>query len=402
MITYKYEAISQSGVAITGIIKAIDKSDAIIKLKSECTIVNSLTEIKEKPSLFGRKGKTNIKDKSLSLMCRQFSIILSAGIPIMRSVELVANQMNDRGMKRLLNSVSEDVAAGMSMSDSFNLRGPDLPPTLIETLKAGEASGALEETFMKLSEFYSKKSKVKSKVISALTYPAFVIGVAVIVIGIIMVFAVPTFARVFEGMGIELPLATRIIIGLSEFFANWFWLVLLILLVLIVGLRFYTKSASGGVKMAKFMLKLPLVGKIQLMNASSQFANTLATLLTAGLPAAHALGITGKTLSNKFLSLSVMESLEDVEAGYRIGTSLERRKAFPDLLVEMTGVGEESGSMETTLEVIGDYYDNEVEVTTNRAISLLEPIIICVLAIFVIIVLLSVYLPMFSLYDSIG
>lgn len=402
MTTYKYEAISASGVPITGVIQAQDRSDAVIKLKETCTIVNKLTEVSDEPDILKKAKSQKINEKNLSLVCKQFAIILTAGLPIVRTCELVAGQTEDKVLRKILTDVAGDVQGGYGLANSFQLHGPKLPNTFIETIRAGEESGNLEAAFERLSNFYAKKSKIRSKVISALTYPAFVMVVAVIVIIVIMVFAVPTFASTFASMGMDLPLPTRILIGMSDFFTKYGLILLLLIVAAAVAIHIYGKTELGGEKLGEIKLRIPILGKVQLMNAASQFANTFSTMLASGLPVVRALTITAGTMSNRYLSRSVKNSIAGVESGFTVGDCLRKEHKLPDLLIEMTGVGEQSGSLEETLSVVGEYYDNEVETTTNRAIGLLEPIIICVLAVFVVLVLLAVYLPMFSMYDTIG
>ena len=400
MTTYKYKAISHSGVEIDGVIEAHDRDDAVIRLRENCASVLSLNEVQESVEL-GDPAKRRIGGKELSLVCQQFSIILTSGIPIVRAVELVAEQSENKTLRELLKNVAADVAAGYSLASGFEMRNKTLPTTFIETIRAGEESGSLEISFSRLSEYFSKKAKIRAKTITSLTYPAFVVVVAIAVITIIMVYAVPTFTQTFETMGIDLPWATRLLIGMSDFFTKYSLIVLAFVALGVLGLRIFYHTDTGRVKLSKLHLNLPVLGRIAVMTAASQFANTLSTMLASGLPVIRALGVTGRSMSNFYLGQSVNDVVAGVEAGRRIGEGMEDTRDFPDLLVEMTKVGEESGSLEETLRVIGNYYDAEVESASTRAASLLEPIIICILAVFVVMVLLAVYLPMFGMYGSI-
>ena len=401
MNTYKYEALSKSGVPITGVVRAMDKSDAVIQIKETCDVVTSLKEIVEEEDILEKLHKVKIKDKDLALLCKQFSIILTAGLPIIKTVELVSGQVEDKDLKKILRAVEDDVKSGYGLADSLALRGAEgLPMTFVETVRAGEQSGALDTTFERLSRFYDKKSKTRGKIVSALTYPAFVMVVAVVVIAIIMIFAVPVFTQTFLDLGIELPLPTRMLISMSNFFSNYTWLICIIALVLFLAYKFYKRTEQGRFNIDKFWLRLPIIGRVSLMNASSQFANTFSTMLSAGLPVIKALTITGKTMSNYYLGSGVMDAVAKVESGFDLGSSIKETYRFPDLLVEMINVGAQSGSIESTLNVVGEYYDNEVDTSTTKAVSMIEPIIICVLAVFVVFVLLAVYLPMFSMYGG--
>ena len=402
MITYKYEAISLSGVKVNGVIEAKDQNDAVAQLKETCTVVNTLTPVTDLKLLDKLSMNFSINEKHLSLVCEQFAIILTAGLPIVQTIDLVADQTEDKTLKNVLLGVSEDVSAGMRMADSFAKRGKSLPITFIETVRAGEESGHLEESFRRLSEYFSKKAASRAKIISALTYPAFVMVVAIAVIIIIMVYAVPVFSSTFAELGVELPFATRALIAMSNFLTKYIFVILGVIIAIVILIRLYAMTEVGGIRLAKLLTRLPILGRIQMMNGASQFAHTLSTMLVAGLAIVRALEITSKAMTNKYLGASVADTLEPVASGTRVGAALRKEGVLPKLLIEMTAVGEESGSIEETLDVIAKYYDNEVQVASDRAVSLLEPIIICVLAVFVVFVLLAVYLPMFGMYGSIG
>ena len=402
MVTYKYKALSKGGIEVEGVIKAHDKSDAVIKLKEEYDLIVDIKEVVSLDLFRRKEGKGKVTDKDIALMCQQFSILLTAGLPITRTVELVGVRSDNKALKHILASVAEDVTAGYSLAGSFQARAQNLPISFIETIRAGEESGCLEMAFGRLASFFEKKANISGKVRSALTYPIFVIIVAVIVIAVIMGYAVPVFTTVFTDMGVDLPLPTRLLITMSGFFKVATLPIICIIVALIVAYRLLKKKESWAIKFDKIKLKLPLLGKISIMNASSQFANTFSTMLAAGIPAVRALGITARSLPNAYMTDKILKTVGIVEQGQSIGNALRQVEEMPELLVEMTAVGEDSGSMEHTLEVVGHYYDTEVEYVTGRAVKMIEPVIISVLAVFVAFILLSVYLPMFSMYGSIG
>lgn len=401
MVTYKYKALSKDGIEVEGVIKAHDKNDAVFKLKNEYGIIVDIKEVVSLDLFTKKEGRGKVKDKDIALMCQQFSILLTAGLPIARTVELVGVRSENKALKQILTSVAEDVTEGYNLASSFQLRADNLPVNFIETIRAGEESGSLEIAFGRLAGFFEKKANISGKVKSALTYPILVIIVAIIVIAVIMGYAVPVFTKVFMDMDIELPLPTRILIAMSDFFKVATIPIICIIVALILAYGFLKKKESWAIKFDKMKLKLPVLGKINIMNAASQFANTFSTMLAAGIPAIRALGITAKSLPNAYVADEILKSVGIVEQGYSIGNALRQVKEMPELLVEMTAVGEDSGSMEHTLEVVGHYYDTEVEYVTGRAVKMIEPVIITVLAVFVAFILLSVYLPMFSMYGSI-
>lgn len=400
MATFKYTAVSNSGETVDGIIKAHDQNAAIIELKNSHAMVTNIKEVDEMPNFMAKMFTDKVKDKDLALVCEQFEIILKAGLPIVKTIELVSNQVDNKNMKKLLKEVEEDVKGGSTLADAFEDRGDDLPATFIETIRAGEQSGKLDVSFERMTKYLNKKVETNNKVITALTYPVFVIIVAIAVIIIIMTFAVPTFVSSFAEFGGDLPLPTRILIAVSNFFAKWIWLIILVILILAIAFTIWKKTDKGHYSWDHTKLKFPVLGKLNLMNAASEYSNTFAMMLGAGLPAVKALHTTGKTLTNYYIGQDILSACGDVESGNMIADSLRKNTELPELAVEITGIGEQAGALEHNLTAIAEYYDREVLHQTDRAISLLEPIIICILAVIVFAILLAVYMPMFSMYGS--
>lgn len=388
---------------MNGVVEAYDEFDAVSQIKETCPIVLSVAETASaKPSLLHRDlfGARRIKEKQLALVCSQFSIILTAGLPMVRSVELVAEQTSDKQLKGILNQVAGDVAAGNSLADSFARKGPNLPTTFIETVRAGEETGTLETSFQKLFVYFDKAAKTQAKVTSAMIYPMFLMVIAAVVVVVLMVTAIPMFAQQFADMDLTLPLLTRILIAVSDFMVGYWWLLAGVVILLVLGLKLWSKTPKGRKAFSTLRLKLPVIGKVERMNAASQFANTMSTILSAGMPMTRTLPIVAKVLDNYVVSLAVRDMVSGVESGRHLSDCMRGCKYLPALLIEMTGVGEETGSLEHTLDVIGSYYDNEVNLAVSRALSLLEPIIIVIMAVMVVIIVLGFYIPMFTMYGN--
>ena len=402
MNTFNYEALSRAGTYVSGEIEAFSETDAVEKIKADYAVVMKVARTSKKLDIDLALGGSQFTDKILSLVCKQFAIILGAGLPIVRTVQLVAEQTASKTMKRVLFESADDIAAGRSLAESFKVHGKDLPATFIESIRAGEESGNLEEVFTSLSSYYDKSAKVKSKAASAMIYPAFVIAVAVVVIGIIMIYAVPVFSTTFQSMGVELPWVTRAMISMSEFLTKYILVLVGLVAALIIVYKLYKKTEKGKIAFARLSLKLPLFGKVALMRGVSQYANTMAIMLSAGLSVIRSVEITGKSMKNYMLGKALSSTIPYLEAGERLGLSVKKAAIFPDLIIEMTLVGEETGALESTLLTVAEYYDNEVSLATERLLSILEPVIICILAAFVVLVLFSVYIPLFSMYGSVA
>lgn len=400
MTHFQYKGTSRSGAEVTGIVEAYDRYDAVAKIRQECPVVQEVREVSGRDigEIFPVR-KVNLK--ALSLLCNQFAIILGAGLPLVRCVELVAGQVTDRTLRRILRDVAGDVAAGSPLSDAFEKRGPMLPVTFIESLRAGEQSGGLDAAFARLSRFYSKTAKTRQKTTSALIYPVFVIVVAIVVIAVIMAFAIPQIKTAFDDLGTELPLLTRIMIGLSDFMAACWPYLLAVILAAVLFCRIWGRTENGRLRLARLALRLPVTGKITELSNCAQFSATMSAMVAAGIPILRSVGVAGRAMGNYAMSRGIQQTAAGLEAGRRLADCMKECEYLPPLLVEMTAVGEETGALEHTLEVIGDYYDNETDVATARALSLLEPTLIIVLAVFVLLVLLAVYVPIFSMYGAI-
>lgn len=397
--TFHYKAKSPSGQTVTGVVEAYDEFDAVSRIKADCPIVLSVREVRQRTSreLF---SPAVIKPKNLALICSQFSIILGAGLPTVRTVELVAEQTGDKALKKILLDVAADVAAGHSLAESFENKGKTLPTTFIETIRAGEQSGTLDTSFHNLQTYYEKAARTREKVVSALIYPIFLAVIAAVVVAVLMIVVIPMFVTMFESMEIALPLLTRILIAVSNFLVR-FWLPLFggIALAVIV-LKVWGKTPAGRKFFARLRMKIPLLGKVERMNAASQFAGTMSTLLSAGVGMTGALAITSRVMDNYLVSLYVRDMVAGVEEGRPLGQCMTYCPYLPHLLTEMTGVGEATGSLERTLTIIGDYYDNEVQLSVSRLLSILEPAIIVCMAVVAVTIVFGFYLPMFTMYAN--
>ncbi len=399
---FKYRAISKDGTRVSGMVEAFDEYAAVTKIKETCSVVTALKEVRETQAENRELARGRVREKPLSMMCSQFSIILGAGLPVVRAVELIAEQTEDRTLKKILLQAAGDVSAGFGLAQSFENKGKNLPVTFIETVRSGEESGTLESAFGRLHRYYERSANLKGKVQAAMAYPVFTLAVAVTVVAVIMIKAVPTFVSSFKAMNTALPGPTKALIALSNFFTgDWFFIVGVIVGG-ILAYRLVDHTEKGKLRHHHGKLKIPVLGRLNLMKAASQFANTMTTLLSAGLPMIKALGITAKIMDNAWIGDILSKQLPKLEEGKTLASCLRSAGVFPELLAEMTGVGEETGTLEHTLDVVGAYYNNETELMSQKALNLLEPVVIVLLAVIVVLILLAVYLPMLSLYGGIG
>jgi len=375
--------------------------DAADRIKRKCDVVLKLAEVKEKEGLLHKDiSKPKLNRKAFTMMCSQFSIILNAGVPVARTVQLIADKTTDKHLKKLLVSVAEDVKGGRTLSASFAEHGEGLlPETFVETISAGEESGNVDKSFESMYRHYDKQVKMRGKVKQALTYPVFVILIAIVVVIVLMVKVVPTFTDIFEEYGGELPLITRMLISMSYFFQKAALPILVIFMLAFIILKLYSNTESGRLKMARFQLKLPVLGNISRLNAASQFANTLTMMLSAGLPLTKAVLITSRVLDNYYMSKETGKLTASLEQGLTLGGSMREADYMPDILVDMIAVGEDTGELEKTLKTISAYYDAELEMAIQNALNKMEPTILVILAAIAGFIVVAVYVAMFNMYS---
>ncbi len=404
MAQFKYTALSRDGVKVSGLVEGFNELDAASRVKESCSVILKLTQVKEKkPGLLNLEIGGKPDGKAVGMMCSQFAIILEAGIPIARAVKLVSEKTADKGIRHLLDQVAADVESGRSLSASFEDHGMKiLPVTFIETLRAGEATGNLARSFVMMQEHFDKENKLRAKVKSAMSYPLFVLTTAVIVVAILMAKVVPQFTAMFAEMGGELPILTRILIAVSDFFKNNILFLLAAAVLLFLVVKAYGATENGKRNLARIKLKLPVLGNIEELGAASQFANTMAAMLGAGLPMTKAVAITAKVIGNYHLSVQTGLLCEKLEGGHALGPSMKEGTDYPDILVDMTGVGESSGEPEKTLSTVAAYYDQELEEATKSALAKIEPALLVGVALVAGFIVLAVFSAMFSMYDVMG
>lgn len=402
MTTYSYRAISREGVEIRGVVQAADEFAAAGQIRERCPIITSLKPVQtgKLPALLSMElGSRRVKMKPLALLCSQFAITLRSGMPVGRAMEMIARQTEDRKLRRVLSEAAEDIRAGSTVASALRKFEGVFPETFIETISAGEHAGTLDESFRKLHSYYEKGYRTSEKIRSAMTYPSFVILVAIVVLIIVMAKVVPALTQTFAALGGELPMITRLMIASSAFFADWWIFLLFLLLLFVTAWKLYTRTERGRRLAGRLQLLLPVIGRINLMNGAAQFANTLSVMLGAGLTINNAVTATANTLDNDILAEEVLGMTAKIEEGHPIGECIRQSAYFPDTLKEMCAVGEETGDLDRTLEVVGSYFSNEADFLTQQALARLEPTLLILLALFAGFIVFSIYLPMFTMYD---
>ncbi len=400
MREYIWRARTLKGEIQSGVITARHERDVIGQLRRKRLIVMTIRE-KAKDVTLPTLG-TGVKRKDLVVFSRQFATMINSGLPLIQCLEILGGQMESKNLARIVQEVSSDVEAGNTLSEALSKHERVFTPLFINMVAAGEAGGILDKVLYRLADYLEKSNSIHRKVKGALIYPAVVISIAVLVTIFLLVFVIPTFAQLFESSGLDLPLPTKIVIGLSHFMMSaWFW-ILAGVVGLVFGIRKYYSTDSGEYNIDKFLLNIPNLGELLRKASIARFSRTLGTLLGSGVAILDAMEITATTSGNRVVQEAIMKSRASIASGDTISEPLGKSTVFPPMVVQMIRVGEETGRLDSMLSKIADFYEEEVDVAVETLTSILEPVLIVGIGIIVGGMVVSMYLPIFRLASAIG
>ncbi len=400
---FEYEARSRTGKKIKGTLTADEPSVVANQLKEQgyfITSVNKKPGKKDIGEYFDFRKKVKIKD--LAVFSQQFSVLIDSGIPLIDAIILLQRQTNNRKLKEVLNNVQEDVETGSSLSGAFENYLDVFPPLYYQLIKAGEAAGVLDRVLSNLANHYEKQDELNGKVKSALYYPITILCVAVIAVVFMIIVIVPQFVGMFTDMGAELPLPTKILLEMSGFLQKYWWFITVLIVLIIYGLKKYIDTTTGKFRFDKLKLQLPIAGNLFRKITISRFTGTLSVLLNSGVDLLTALNIVEDIVGNSVFARVITDSRSSVREGISLSEPLEKSGEFPGMVVQMLKVGEETGKVDGMLQKISSFYDREVESTVEGTISMIEPLMIVMLAIIVGFIVISIVMPMFDMFSYIG
>ena len=399
MAIYQYEAKTIDGIVLKGKMEGLDEDMVNLSLRKKNYYPVSIRRYKESQNItMDNFKKVSIKD--ISIFCRQFSFSITAGITILKALEIVKDQTENSKLKKILNTIYEEVQKGMGLSEAM-AQQKDLPEMLINMIAVGEVSGTLDRILERMADYYDKEHRLNQKIKQALTYPLLVSAFALVVVVILVTKVLPTFISSMAAMGGgTLPLPTRIVLGLSNLLRTKSFLIIAIIVVLTILIKMYIRSDSGEEKFHRLKLNIPIFGKIYNKILTAKFARTFGILMASGVPLIQSMEICAKVVGNRIVSNVLNSSKEDIKKGGSLGEALGAREMFPLMLTQMIKIGEESGTLDIILEKTAEYYDNEVDTVTAQLTAILEPLIIIVLAVVVGFIILSVIMPMFGMYNA--
>ncbi|HCF05300.1 MAG: type secretion system protein [Desulfomicrobiaceae bacterium] len=363
-------------------------------------------EIKVKPKpkdlLEGTFLEGGVSDRDMVVFSRQFATMINAGVPILQSLQILSEQTENPKLRRRLYSIRADIEGGSSLFDALK-KYPDIFDSLYTNMvNAGEAGGILDQVLLRLADYIEKAAKLKAKIKGAMIYPAVVVTVAIAVIAVILIFVIPTFKTMFESMGGSLPAPTVFVINLSNFVVNNFLLLLGGAVAAFVAFKLFYRWEKGQILVDRWVLFLPVFGPLLRKAAVAKFSRTLSTMVSSGVPILNALDIVSKTSGNKTVELGVLDARKSIAEGQTLAEPLEETGVFPPMVIHMISIGEATGALDTMLGKIADFYDDEVDVAVESLTSLIEPVMIVFLGVVVGGLVISMYLPIFSIADVVS
>lgn len=402
MAIFQYEGKLLNGKRKKGRVTAVSLREAKEKLRQESILVTELAELEST----GLNKEVNllperVKIEHLIMYVRQFATLIRAGVPIVRATSILRVQTESKVLKKTLSQVEDDLREGIAFSEAIKKHPRVFSNFFSSMALAGEASGNLEEALDQIGLQLQKQYDVKRKVISALTYPLVVSIVAIGVVAFLMVSVVPTFASIFGQLGGELPLITRIVVTVSDFVAAYWWLIFGGALVALLVFAWMLKRDKERYVIDGLLLKMPIFGPIVLKSQIALLTRSLAVLLQAAVPILSAIEITEKIVSNRVIRKGLAQARKMMAQGIPLHEPLERNDSFPPLMTQMIAVGEESGDLDSMLNEVAEFYETEVETTTDRLKSIIEPLLIVVLASIVGVIVIAIVVPMFQIYGDI-
>ena len=396
MKKFKYKAMKNDGTKTSGEYEANSREDVMEMITSNGYYPLKVEEVIESATI---NIKRKIKVKEISIFCRQMYTMLDAGVPLINSLNLMSTQVTNKHLVEIVKVLEEDVRKGEMLSNSMR-KFPEAFPTLLTSMvESGEASGNLDEMFLRMSTHFEKENKINNKVKAAMIYPIILAIVGVAALAVVMIFVMPTFVSLFDSSGTELPFATRLLIGLSNFMANHFIIVLGILIAIIVGIVIFSKTESGIYFFAKLKISFPLIKDLNRKIIVSRFTRTLSTLLSSGVSLVESLPIVSSVLDNVIAEDEVLKIRERVVKGEGLSTPIEECELFPPMLSSMVRIGEESGALDDMLNKTADFYDEEVEQAIQTLTSMLEPIMIIIMGLVIGFMVIALMLPLYGSYD---
>ena len=398
MPLYEYTARNSTGQIQKGQLEAQSPEEVNAHLRKNRMM---LVSVRQAPKAIRLGGKARIKTRDIVIFTRQFATMINAGLPLVQSLTILPQQTENKALKEVTKAVVYDVESGNTLADAFAKHPKAFSDLYVNMVAAGEAGGILDTILLRLATFLEKSDALIRKVKSAMIYPGVILTVAAAAVATLLIFVIPTFQSMFASVNMELPLPTRIVIGLSQLLINYWWAILAAIGLTIFGIKRYYATPVGRKNIDSMMLRAPVLGDLLRKSAVSRFTRTLGTLISSGVSILDGLEITAKTAGNRVIHDAVMESRASIAGGETIAAPLEKSQVFPPMVISMISVGEQTGGLDEMLSKIADFYDEEVDAAVSGLLAMMEPLMIVFLGVVVGGMVVAMYLPIFDMINAV-
>ena len=401
MAKYRYRAITNEGKSLEGMYSAKNEEEVILMLRENRYYPINIKETEEEKDIRSLPAFSKVKAKDIAVFCRQFYTMLNAGVTIINCLDILRQQTENKKLKQVINKVHEDVQKGLTFSEALKNHKNVFPELLINMVEAGEVSGNLDTIMDRMAEHYEKEFKINNKIKSSMVYPLVLSVVAVGVVIFMLIFVMPTFMEMFEGSDAPLPGPTVLLLGISDALKNFWYLFIAGAIVLVFGTKQITKLDAGRLFVDKMKFKLPIIKGTTEKIVTSRFTRTLATLSASGVPLLQSMEIVANVVGNKIVGDKINIAKEEVRKGVNLSATIRDTGVFPVMVTSMIEIGEESGSLDDILEKTAAFYDEELEAALQRLTTMIEPLMIVVMAAAIGFIVIAMIMPMFDMYGTI-
>jgi type IV pilus assembly protein PilC len=395
MALFMYKGRSSAG-AVAGELEADNRIAVVAALRAKGVVATQVQEKKAKPAAQKKIGG-KVKDRQLAIFTRQFSVMIDSGLPIAQALNILSEQSDSKALRDVTGVIAKDIESGSTLAEAFRKYPRIFDDLFTNLIEAGESGGVLDVVLQRLSGYIEKAASLKSKVKSAMVYPITIISVAVLVVMFMMIFIIPTFAKMFKDMGSDLPLPTKIVLGISDFVRGYWWAMGAAIFGGIWAFKRYYATDKGSQVVDALALKVPIIGTLIRKVAVARFTRTLGTLISSGVAILEALRITARASGNRVVEKAVLNARTAVASGRTLADPLRAAPVFPPMVVHMISVGETTGALDAMLGKIADFYEDEVDNAVSALTSLLEPLMIVFLGVCVGGIVVAMYMPIFKL-----
>jgi len=402
MASYSYTAIQSDGKEIKGSIEADDVQKAESKIRGLGLIPLEMKEQTRLTKDIHIKGGKKVTSRDLSIFCRQFVSMLRAGVNIANALEMLMLQTENKTLSKAIAEIKTEIGKGSTLSEAMKTQSKVFPAMLINMIEAGETSGNIDRSLERMAVQFEKSAKLKGLMKKSMMYPIVLGFVALAILIVMLIYVIPNYMEMFAGYDFEMPALTMGIMHMSNFITNHVILLIVIIAAIVTGIKQWKRTESGKMFFGKAAISIPVFKKLNIKTYASVFSRTLSTLIQAGIPMMDALDSVAKTMSNILYQKELLSAREEISKGAPLSEPLKRGGMFPPMVVHMLSIGEETGEIEEMLDKLADYYDEEVEMTTQTILALLEPLIIVFMAAVVVILIAAIMGPMLSLYNGVG